>query len=502
MTIKRDSRLGARPTGRGIGVLGAVLVGVLAGAGWGLHARADLYQADHGDIDIGYDALPVGEWELGFHLEGAVVDGVPDVEGEFEAGDLVVLVPASTQSVRPGGSAWDPIGAPAGEAFWFLAQSGTLADALGAPFLGIGAEEIGAGEFVGDQVSLTLVGVTGPGHFSMWQDGLAPTFLMSTADGVDAGDVFTIATGSHGHVNYGFTAPGAYQVILQASGVHVADGAVASNPTAFAVHVIPEPGSLGLAVAGIGLLALTRKRPRRLAHKENTMHKRTGFTLIELLVVIAVIAVLAALLVPAVQRGLMAARRTACASNMRQIGIGLTMYCNDHHGWFPRTMHGTSRDDREQTWIFTLAPYLDDVDDIRLSPGDPRYRERRENHGTSYVMNEYIAVAIRGFHGVVQDYTNRDNLDRPSATYTAFIGADRLDPDITADHTHSRNWGAGWDAVLADIQPDRHRVGDPSERRLDGSANYLFADAHVESRSGTDMYARWLENGDFARPSP
>jgi surface-anchored protein len=263
MTINGKSEIGAWPTGRGIGVLGAVLCGVLAMAGWGLQARADLYQSGHGDVHVGYDPLPVGEWELGFHLEGAVVDGVSDVEGEFEAEDLAVLVPASTQSARPGGSEWHPIGAAAGETFWFLPQSGTLADAWGAPFLGIGAGEIGAGEFVGEQVSLTLVGVTGPGHFSMWQDGLAPTFYMSTADGVDAGDVFTVAAGSHDHVNYGFTAPGTYQVTLQASGVHVVDGAVAGNPTAFTFHVIPEPGSLGLAVAGIGLLAFTRKARRR-----------------------------------------------------------------------------------------------------------------------------------------------------------------------------------------------------------------------------------------------
>lgn len=231
------------------------------------------------------------------------------------------------------------------------------------------------------------------------------------------------------------------------------------------------------------------------------MKKRNGFTLIELLVVIAIIAVLAALLVPAVQRGLMTARRTACISNMRQIGLGLTMYCNDHAGWYPKTTHGVPQGDQIHTWIFTLAPYLNDVDDIRLSPGDPHYRARKSNHGTSYVMNEYIAVPIRGFSGVVEDYTNRENLARPSATYTTFIGADHLDPNITADHTHSRGWSSSWQAVLADIQPDRHRVGAGKDPHLDGDANYLFADAHVETRPGTEMHARWLENRDFARPS-
>ena len=52
----------------------------------------------------------------------------------------------------------------------------------------------------------------------------------------------------------------------------------------------------------------------------------SGFTLIELLVVIAVIAILMAILMPALRRAKEQARRSACQSNMRQIGIAIATY--------------------------------------------------------------------------------------------------------------------------------------------------------------------------------
>jgi len=56
---------------------------------------------------------------------------------------------------------------------------------------------------------------------------------------------------------------------------------------------------------------------------------REAFTLIELLVVIAIIAILAALLLPALAKAQAKAKRAACLSNMRQVGLALYMYDSD-----------------------------------------------------------------------------------------------------------------------------------------------------------------------------
>lgn len=219
-----------------------------------------------------------------------------------------------------------------------------------------------------------------------------------------------------------------------------------------------------------------------------TLNRDRGFTLIELLVVIAIIALLAALLLPALARTKEKGRQAACLSNLRQVGLALQMYAEDHGGWLPTSTHGGSTN---ASWIYQLAGQLANVDRIRLCPSDPKREARLATRATSYTLNEYTAVDLTDpFGRLLESYRRLDRLRFPSATITTFEISDAVGVSVMNDHTHSRKWTNGWSTVLADIQPKRHG----------SSANYLFADGHVENLAAAKLERRLAVGDNFAKP--
>jgi len=99
-----------------------------------------------------------------------------------------------------------------------------------------------------------------------------------------------------------------------------------------------------------------------------TTAKKRGFTLIELLVVIAIIAILAAILFPVFQKVRENARRTACLSNMKQIGLAFTQYQQDTDEFFPERYTKTAGaspqdtfspvDHHQLSWKDSIYPYI------------------------------------------------------------------------------------------------------------------------------------------------
>jgi prepilin-type N-terminal cleavage/methylation domain-containing protein len=60
-----------------------------------------------------------------------------------------------------------------------------------------------------------------------------------------------------------------------------------------------------------------------------------AFTLIELLVVLAMLGLLAATFLPAMAGTKRNSKRAQCLANLRQIGVGCSVYANDFNGWYP-----------------------------------------------------------------------------------------------------------------------------------------------------------------------
>lgn len=83
-----------------------------------------------------------------------------------------------------------------------------------------------------------------------------------------------------------------------------------------------------------------------------------AFTLLELMVSIAILILLIAILLPSLSYAREASRRVMCAGNLRQWGIALQLYRDEHNDFLPT--EGTYLDlGKDYTWYTVLPPYLD-----------------------------------------------------------------------------------------------------------------------------------------------
>jgi len=232
----------------------------------------------------------------------------------------------------------------------------------------------------------------------------------------------------------------------------------------------------------------------RPSHPAASSRKKHGFTLVEILVVIVIIAVLSTLGMFTYQGVMTSAQRAKCASNMRQLGIGLISYAQDHNGRLPATQHHRTYGS-EDSWVFLLKDYFgDELEEIRICPADPLGRERARNNASSYVLNSFLDSGAPG-----ASYGNINAIRHPSRTMMLFIISDRKGAGTGNDHIHGAGW-RNWARVLSDIQPDRFLRGNPNATHTKGSANYLYADGRVETIEAAEIKRRIDSGINIARP--
>lgn len=223
---------------------------------------------------------------------------------------------------------------------------------------------------------------------------------------------------------------------------------------------------------------------------------RKAMTLVELLVVIAIIGALVALLLPAVQSARASARSAACKNQLRQVGLAVLRFCDDHDGEFPHNYHQGD----DLSWIYTLAPYMESVDAIRICPEDPIADERLAAKGSSYVANDFLIndkdpATLDDEAGFVR-YLRQ--VPSTSKTMTVFEIADKWSAKSGVEHAHASEWFTELtisedfvdDMIVRDVKLDRHAE----------ASNYLYLDGHVETISGA-VIRQWADEGfNFAKP--
>jgi prepilin-type N-terminal cleavage/methylation domain-containing protein/prepilin-type processing-associated H-X9-DG protein len=133
--------------------------------------------------------------------------------------------------------------------------------------------------------------------------------------------------------------------------------------------------------------------------------KKDAFTLIELLVVIAIIAILAAILFPVFAQAREKARQITCASNLKQMGVGILMYATDYDECMPSGYVMTTEINSGGNETFQMDSYIKNADYASTGSGsvwtcpdqsvwNPPYTSKSgattNYEQRSYVMNCYL----------------------------------------------------------------------------------------------------------------
>ena len=180
-------------------------------------------------------------------------------------------------------------------------------------------------------------------------------------------------------------------------------------------------------------------------------------------------------------------------------------YTDVYTGSFPAMSHAR---DKAESWVHSLAPYMENVDDIRLCPEDLDRQEENSGRVTSYAINGYLRQATRKdeliYEGTADESVLGDFADKLQAVASthATIVMFEAGPSVESAYDHIHTWE--WYTEQYPTAEDRLakiRVDVVIDRHQGTVANYLYADGHVAAIAAAQIDEWVNENFNFARPA-
>lgn len=233
--------------------------------------------------------------------------------------------------------------------------------------------------------------------------------------------------------------------------------------------------------------------------KESLLGRVRGFTLIELLVVIAIIAILAAILFPVFAQAREAARKTSCASNLKQVTSGAMMYSQDFDELMVPSYldYHTGDQTREPYywagWADLIQPYVKNTALLRCPSANFQAPRGRSDDAwyMSYACNWRICGENGGIVGNAPETRILAGLAFPASTIWFF--------DYSAacnDNCRVSDVG-GWPEAWAWPPSPNELAWDGTNGyagRHSGGANYSFCDGHVKFIQAQKLGGTALQN--------
>jgi prepilin-type N-terminal cleavage/methylation domain-containing protein len=211
-----------------------------------------------------------------------------------------------------------------------------------------------------------------------------------------------------------------------------------------------------------------------------------GFTLIELLVVIAIISLLVSILVPSLVRAKMLALATVCTRNLRNLGLAITYYSEDHEEQLPRFNLGLISGEAYNCWSYQLVSggyaQVKPPSDFICPVCHPNANDEPAQDTGDVVWRSYI----------YNDWKYIDQLPGPLrlsdlsvSTASMVLVSEWPGPNALYPVFGQPNWGkwfnTGWGIILSYENPPGSgncvRYLTPAH---DDNTGVLFADMHAE----------------------